>query len=235
MSSIPDSGPDADVSLGRWCIAWQRLAEGFLSGIQHALNNRSAALSAISQVMSAGVPAGQGLEQALAYEVERLQTVVGYLGFLRQNRSGAAEPLDVRAAIVALTGIWPEHAEMNEVGFEVEGDPAVLPIVTDPGLLSRVLLASMVAAGRADPQGAQGAIRVRYGGDDVWVTVTVEPGNVADESPAERDAVLDLPSLAWPVAVLGAEILSTEADMARGRTTLRFPTLPEARRRERSG
>lgn len=235
----PDQDPAAprDTS-GAWCAAWQRTSEGFLGGIHHALNNRVAALSAIAQVMAAGISTGQGLEETLEFEVERLQATVGYLRLLRQGPAEAPEPIDLPPMLKSLVELCPHHTDLRDVECELGGDPGIIPVLAPPSLLSRLVLTAMAAAGLAASR-TGGRIQVRYGGDERFVTLTVEPVPSGGEGSVDRgegtDAALLGPgSLDWPVQALGGEVVSRGEAPLTGKVEIRLPTLLEARRRERA-
>ena len=169
---MPDD-PSFDVPQD-WNELWSLVGEGLLGGIHHGLNNRVAALSAISQVLGIGMPDAGPLVASLEGEVDRLEEAVALLSLLRRARSRHPEPIQLPELTASLLPLLQQHAELKEIHIEVPSDPALMPAWAERDLLTRILLAVMLAAGLEAERRGDSRVVVEYGTDGKMVTLRVE-------------------------------------------------------------
>ena len=160
-----------------WNALWSLVGEGLLGGIHHGLNNRVAALSAISQVLGIGIPDAGPLVASLEGEVDRLEGAVALLALLRRARSRRPEPIQLPELTASLLPLLQQHAELRETRFDVPGDPALMPAWAERDLLTRVLLAVMLGVGlEAERRGGSAAVSYGVDGGMVTLRVALVPG-----------------------------------------------------------
>lgn len=217
---------------GTWDELWAVVGEGLLGGVHHALNNRVAALSAIAQVLGAGMRDAGPLVNSLSAEVGRLEATVAMLSHLRRARSRRPEPVQVPELVAGLTPLLGQHGDLKEIVFVANADPGVLPVWAERDLLTRALLTLMVAAGIEAEWGGCRRVRVSYRGDDAVVSVRVacerqEGGTTARDSSVER---LDASGAAEVARALGGELEAKPCAEGETAYELRLPTLLQARK-----
>lgn len=223
---------EMDGAPGDWNDLWATVGDGLLGGLHHALNNRVAALSAISQVLGSGMPDAAPLIGSLSAEVARLEEMVGLLAYLRRSRAARPEPVQLPEMVAGLAPLLAQHGELKEIVFVANADPGVLPAWGERDLLTRVLLTLMVAVGIEAAWGGCRRVRVTYRGDEVAVAVRVacERTDGAASTPDPSVQRLDARAAAAVARGLGGEL---EAKLCSGGETayeLRLPTLLQARR-----
>ena len=218
---------------GGWDDLWGIVGESLLGGVHHALNNRVAALSAIAQVLRAGMNDAAPLVRSLSDEVSRLEGTVAMLTMLRRATSRRPEPVQLPELVATLTPILEQHNDLKETVFVTGEDPGVLPVLAERDLLTRVLLTLMVSAGLEAESTRSRRVLVSYRGDEAVVTVRVcrdeTEGGVERE---EDDDILRLDASAAGEAALAMDgELTVTRDQVDGTCyDLRLPTLIEARR-----
>lgn len=209
-----------------WNALWLLVGEGLLGGVHHALNNRVAALSAISQVLGIGIPDTAPLMASLETEVDRLEQAVTLISLLRRARSGRPEPIQLPELAATLPPLLLQHADLKETRFEVPGDAGLMPAWAERDLLTRVLLTLMVAAGLESERGGGGGVRLEYGVTEgvVTVGVAVMPGG---GGAAGRQAPRGLHAGAAAEAAreMGGELLLAAGEGVPSAYTLRLPSL----------
>jgi signal transduction histidine kinase len=215
--------------------AWQRVGVELVAGIHHALNNRSGALAAIAQVLEDSMGRDHPLREAFVQEVERLQTTVRSLRWLPRSRSGRPEPVDPRDLVSTAATLYHYHHAVRDTPLLVETEAGVLPVWAEPVRLGHVVLSLMVAAGQiARRSGA--TVRAGCSGDEEVVEIRIEtvPAEVPPAWPMAGENVAPLPGSAmrgWAES-LGGSLEMEEAEEC-ACFSLRLPTLPAVRRRER--
>ena len=140
-------GDDGRGSGSDWNELWRTVSESLLGGIHHALNNRVAALSAISQVLGAGMPDAGPIVAALGGEVDRLEQTVALITLLRRARSRNPEPVQLPELVAGLTPLLPHHGDLKDIEFIGDPDPGVLPAFAERDQLTRVMLVLMTGVG----------------------------------------------------------------------------------------
>ena len=187
-------------------LEWNEHVEAVLRGVAHALNNRSAALSALIQLSDDG-EAAPTLRAILATELDRVTGLAAAIRSIGTPRSGAEAFAPGDAASEALE-VLQLHADMRDVAaqFEVRDAP---PVRVHRWMFVRSLIVLAVNAGRA-------GARVELGsdGDDLVARVN---GAAPQPSVYVREVA----------RAMGGEAL----DEGRG---FRLPTLATVRRREGS-
>ncbi len=203
--------------------AWLAASDGLVAGVHHALNNRMASLSALAQLLAMGA-APPGAERTLMQEVERFSGTLRLLGLVPRHPSEGPIPLQLPHLFPDVLALVGQHREVRDVEFAVDGDPGVLPVLCADWALTHALLALLVALGEAARERGAPRVSVRWAGDERFVVLEAEvEGGTGGEPPG-------LAGVAALFGEVGAEAQPTGAGIV-----VRFPTLPEARRREREG
>ena len=202
---------------------WLPVSAELIAGVHHALNNRVGALSAVAQVLEGDMDPHHPLREALAMEVERLQTTVRTLALLPRRVGAAPEPIHLPGLLPLIMELLSYHLGVRDTECRVEGDGDTLPVYAEPTLLTHLLITLLVeAAGVARAEGT--TVCLRHSSTAEWVTITVEAVGGGDGEPGPIAQRLR----PWADEV-GGEISAEGA----GRFVLRLPTLGEVRRRER--
>src|SRR5690606_20383904 len=139
----------------------------------HALNNRVASLSAISQVLDCGMPDAAPLMSSLSSEVVRLEQTVSMLSLLRRARARRPEPVQLPELVASLSPLLAQHSDLKETVFVFDPDPGVLPVWAERDELTRVLLTLLLAVGLEGEWSGCRRARVSYRGDEAVVAVRV--------------------------------------------------------------
>lgn len=219
-----------------WHELWSIVSDALLGGLQHALNNRVAAVSALSQVLDADPDSSGVLIRALIDEVNRLEGVVALLGQLRRSRGLHPEPVELPKLVRELPELLRHHIHLREVHFAADGDRELIPIWGERDQLTRILLTLLLSAGIAAERSGSRRVRIEFQGDEDSVEVTVVPaepgsGGSLDSSSSPR---LLHPAAAGVAAAAqgGALQISQESANSLPHYVLRLPTLLAARRSE---
>lgn len=217
---------------GEWHDLWGVVGESLLGGLHHALNNRVAALSAISQVLRAGMTDATPLVSSLSGEVARLEETVAMLSLLRRARTRRAEPVQVPELVASLTPLLGQHNDLKEIVFVAAADPGVLPVWAERDLLTRVLLTLIVAVGLEAEWGGCRRVRITYRGDEATVTVRVACDRVDDGTMSPDPSVtrLDARGSEGAVRALGGELEAKVWESGERSYELRLPSLLAARK-----
>ena len=210
-----------------WDALWSLVGEGLLGGVHHALNNRVAALSAISQVLGIGMPDAAPLVASLEGEVDRLEHAVAMISLLRRARSRRAEPVQLPELAASLPPLLQQHGDLKETRFEIPADPGLVPAWAERDLLTRVLLALMLATGlEAERRGGR-VVRVEYGSDEgvVLLGVAVVPGGGGAGLRLEPPRGLDARAAAEAAREMDGELQAIAGSSCPAAYTLRLPSL----------
>jgi hypothetical protein len=202
---------------------WARLSDSLIGGIAHALSNRIATLSALSELMRMEDAPSENADM-LRKEVGRLELLVQHLRLLGDESAVPAEALqlpEVTAAAIALHGY---HRDFRDVTVLVGGETSVQPVHVQRSRLLRVLL--MLLAASAMAAGRDHAVHATFSAEDALVRVTIGPDGKAKWNANPSDALLD-GARAW----LG----DSEGSVSRNGATilLELPSLAAVRARER--
>ena len=222
---------------GDWHDLWGVVGESLLGGLHHALNNRVAALSAISQVLRAGMTDATPLVSSLSGEVVRLEETVAMLSLLRRARTQRPEPVQVPELVASLTPLLGQHNDLKEIVFVTTADPGVLPVWAERDLLTRVLLTLLVAVGLEAEWGGCRRVRVTYAGDEARVTVRVACERVEDGtmSPDPSVSRLDARGSGDAVRAMGGELEAKVCESGETWYELRLLSLLAARKTAAGG
>lgn len=217
---------------GDWNELWGAVGESLLGGLHHALNNRVAALSAIAQVLRAGMPDAGPLVVSLSGEVNRLEETVALITLLRRARSRRPEPVQAPELVAGLTPLLAQHNDLKEIVFVPAADPGVMPVWAERDLLTRVLLALMVAVGVEAAWAGCQQVGIGFAGDDAEVTIRIacKRGDADARKPDGMIRRLDARAALEAALAMGGGLEATIC--AEGETSyeLRLPTLLAARK-----
>ena len=185
---------------------WNGHVEAVLRGVAHALNNRSAALSALIQLSDDG-EAAPTLRTILASELDRVSELAAAIRSISTPRAGeeAFAPSDAANEVLQVLRL---HADMRDVIAQFDIRDAA-PVRVHRWMFVRSLIVLAANAGRT---GAR--VELAASGDDL---VARAHGATPQPSAYVREVA----------AAMGGEAL----DEGRG---FRLPTLATVRRREGS-
>jgi hypothetical protein len=185
---------------------WNEHVEAVLRGVAHALNNRSAALSALIQLSDDGEGAAT-LRGILATELDRVMGLAAAIRSIGTPRAGEEAFAPGDAASEALE-VLQLHSDMRNVAAQLEVRDAA-PVRVQRWMFVRSLIVLAVHAARAG-----GRVELASAGDDLVARVS---GATPEPSVYVREVA----------RAMGGEAL----DAGRG---FRLPTLATLRRREGS-
>ncbi|MEX2584020.1 MAG: hypothetical protein WD766_12135 [Gemmatimonadota bacterium] len=215
------------------CGGWSRLSEGLIAGVQHTLNNRMAALGAVSQVLEADLPAEHALAGAMTRELHRLESTVSLLALLTGDE--APEPVQLPSVVEEATQLFEMHHSLRDLRLDVHLPADLYPLWIPPSALRRALMVLLALAGMEARRGA-GVVELRATGDAKTVELRVSaPGGDGDVG--EIDENLEgvvAEAAAELLAGWGGEVVSESSGSGVG-FRVSLLTLPEARNREASG
>lgn len=196
---------------------WARTLDALLRGVTHALSNRLATLSGLTQVLQQpGVEAPPVLA-VLAGEVERLRGVVLLLPLLPEDEAQAPEPVLPAELLTELVHLHLLRTDLRDAGCALAAQPGVLPAWAHRGSLARLLLVLLERAALRACARPDASVRVDCTGDEAWTAIAVRAGAPdAGLSAAERQELEALRRAA------GAEW--------EGEAAIRLPTLAAVRR-----
>ena len=187
-------------------LEWNAHVEAVLRGVAHALNNRSAALSALIQLSDDGEDAPT-LRGILATELERVTGLAAAIRSIGTPRAGEEAFAPGDAANEALE-VLQLHSDMRNVAAQLEVRDAA-PVRVQRWMFVRSLIVLAAQAARAG-----GRVELASAGDDLVARVS---GATPEPSVYVREVA----------RAMGGEAL----DDGRG---FRLPTLATLRRREGS-
>jgi hypothetical protein len=217
--------------------AWLVRSDELLGAINHALNNRLAALGSLARVMESAGPSGDPLLTMLVQEVDRLDHTLSLLRLLSREAGAEPEPIllpDLLPQVIALHRL---QGAAHEVAFDAAA-ASVLPVLAGRSSLIRALLLFLAEAERAASGAGRKPLEVQCRGDQEEVAVIAEVPAPAD-SPGDRDAEAagDMETTRAIEGLLigsgGRFVRHAGAGAGESSLQLRLPTLSAARRRER--
>lgn len=209
--------------------AWLAVSDELISAVNHALNNRLAALLSLSRVLEFDDAAANPLVAVLQEEVERLERTTTLMRLLPRDPHEAAEPVvlaDLFRDALALHRLRSGARDLEyDVGEAGDAPPAWAP----PTALTHALLILLSALTTEHPPADAGAVRVTYGGDadEALLAIELPPAlaAVAPEAAERLDAVEDR------LARWGGSLVRDGAGTGGGpRIEVRLPSLAAARR-----
>jgi hypothetical protein len=218
--------------------SWSRLNDGLIAGVHHAINNRMGALSAVSQVLEADLPAGHPLAGALREEIRRLEAATEVLRLLITE--GEGEPVQVETVVGQAKSLVELHHSLRDLELEIRLAEGLYPLWIDPAALRRALAILVAVAGRRAASGDRKVtLAVTGTPQEVQILVTAE-GNLAPGAGGDFGSETEAKGLDRIEEEAAGALLERwwgkfdRVDDEGGRVSLRItlPTLPEARRRE---
>lgn len=150
---------------------WLPVQESLFRGLNHALSNRLASLSAISMLMEGAETLDPKLQQAFGDDVEHLGAVLALYRALPADSAGRRDAGRFADALEHAKPLVAEHQECRDVVIELRADDATAEPVS---LLGRDAFRAsiLVLIGLARAAGGRGRVEVAVTGDDGWVRVT---------------------------------------------------------------
>lgn len=220
--------------------AWLSVSDSLLHGVNHALSNRLAALGAVARILESGYPGRDPLIEMLIGEVGQIENVAGLLHLLPRDRGADAEPIHLPDLLGGAIALHRLQGPLRDTRYEVEEDPATLPVWAERWALVHALLMLMSAAARAAQLRGGQTVLVRYSGDETFVSLSVEAplmegeAELAGSRPEELLDPVDLGAVAALLKPSDGVLMADEdpGGSCAARFEIRLPTLVEARRRE---
>lgn len=219
-----------------WGDQWLRVSEKVLTGLNHQLTNRSAALDSLVGVIASEAELDKAMVTALQDEVVRLIELLTLYRMLPAEASANAQAMRLQDTMPLVLRLHMHHADLKGVTVALNGDPDTDPILIRPSALLRSLLVLLESgAGNAARSGRKTPLALGYANDgQASVRITLEAS-----APAGQMVFTGPGSLVHAVRAALAHAYGTiEASIVDGREgpllryVLRFPTLTDARRLE---
>lgn len=219
-----------------WGDQWLRVSEKVLTGLNHQLTNRSAALDSLVGVIASEPELDKVMVSALQDEVVRLIELLGLYRMLPAEASPNAQAMRLQDIMPQVLRLHMHHADLKGVTVALNGDPDTDPVLVRPSALMRSLLVLLESgAGNAARSGRKTPLSLGYANDgNVYVRITLEAsapvGHMVFTGPNSLVHAVRA-ALAHAYGTIDATIVDgPEGPMLR--YVLRFPTLTEARRLE---
>lgn len=234
--SDDDSQVESPTPARLWGDQWLRVSEKVLTGLNHQLTNRSAALDSLVTVMASEQETDKVMFEALQDEIVRLIELLKLYRLLPAESSPMAQAMRLQDTLPQVLRLHSHHADLRSLTVTLEGDQDTDPVLIRPSALMRSLLVLLEsAAGNAARSGRSGTLTLGYGPDGPdAVRITLEAA-----APVGHMVYTGQGSLVHAVrGALTHAHGSVEAMIVDGpdgpllRYLLKFPTLTEARRRE---
>ena len=219
-----------------WGDQWLRVSEKVLTGLNHQLTNRSAAIDSLVGVIASEPELDKTMVSALQDEVVRLIDLLKLYRMLPAEPTPAAQAMRLQDTMPLVLRLHMHHADLKGVTVALDGDPDTDPVLIRPSALMRSLLVLLESgAGNASRSGRRVPLTLGYGQDGpAFVRITIEAA-----APTGQMVFTGPGSLVHAVRAALAHahgtIDATIVDGSEGpllRYELRFPTLTEARRRD---
>ncbi|HJU75524.1 MAG TPA: hypothetical protein VJ717_17400 [Gemmatimonadaceae bacterium] len=219
-----------------WGDQWLRVSEKVLTGLNHQLTNRSAALDSLVGVMAGESDPDHGMITALQEEIVRLIDLLKLYRLLPAESSPDAQAMRLQDTLPQVLRLHMHHADLRGVTVALDGDENTDPVLIRPSALMRSLLVLLESgAGNAARSGRKAPLTLGYGPDgERFVRITLE-----GTAPVGQMVFTGPGSLVHAVrnalAHANGTVDATIVDGPQGpllRYVLRFPTLTEARRLE---
>lgn len=187
---------------------WSGHVEAVLRGVSHALNNRSAALSALIQLAD-DQESPSTLRSILATELDRVTALAAAISAIGTPRAGeeAFSPADAAAEALEVLGL---HSDQRDHSTRIEVRDAA-PVRARRWMFVRALIVLAANVGKARPDAL---LEISSDGDDLLV-------QAQGASPGASPFVQEV------ARAMGGDVI----DAGRG---FRMPTLSAVRRREGS-
>jgi len=222
-----------------WGDQWLRVSEKVLKGLNHQLTNRIASLEAVVGIFQDGEPFEPEVIAALAQEVTRLNHLLQLFRCMPAEPFAGAEPVRLQDIVPQVLELHGHHADLRGISVEVDADFETLPLLVRPSALLRCLLVVLESGAgnalRSGATGSTGELRLSYTGDATHVSVVLEAPQPEGQAIFTGEGSL-VHAVRTALAHAFTEVGVTVVNSVQGeriRYELRFPTLPEARRRER--
>ncbi len=217
--------------------SWLELSDDLLAGVGHALNNRVAALSAVSQVIASTTEGP--LTDVLSAESSRLQRAVHLLRLLVRRWAAEPEPIQLTDVLADAAELLGHHPDLRSAAIRVEADPLLPPILSERSSLLHAFCIILAPAAQAAEHAGEGAVSVRCSGNAREVRVEIPFHAPRDQAAREENehppAAVDPTSARGLLERAGGELSVREEGGEIAGLEVRLPTLAEARRREREG
>jgi hypothetical protein len=216
----PLTEPDADLADARWL----RVSEQVLRGLNHALSNRIAGVSAVASVLE---PDDEPLVAQLREEIGRMEQLLVLLRLLPRLASAGPEAIRLEDIVPDAVALALHHPEIRDAAIAVPPLQDVPPMRCRPTALLHALVLLLVEGALAPGHRA-----LTCPATDAAVTILV--GDVlpdADGPPGRAQ---------HPAAVSAQVILAADGalvwdDGGGSAFAIRLPTLAALRARSRAG
>jgi hypothetical protein len=196
-------------------VSWTTLSEALMRGLVHALNNRVAALSALSELVALGDD-GSTTQRILPSELARLQQV-NVLFRLLLTEELPMEAMELAPVLDDALALHAHHSRLRTVRCDVVREGNILPLRVPRSSLLRLLLL-LLEHGKRHAESLDTAVTVLHvRGTEASISLTVS----AVEGPCDDTRALTVRC--------GGTLESGD-----GEIIVHLPTLLELRRNERA-
>ncbi|MHB1297637.1 MAG: hypothetical protein ACYC0B_03830 [Gemmatimonadaceae bacterium] len=204
---------------------WLPVQEGLLRGLNHALSNRLASVSALAMLVEGSDKLPVGMQDVLSDDVEKLSELLTLYRALPASVESRREPMRSGDAIARARALIEHHPECRDLTM----GPIVEPEDAEPvSLMGRdavrasVLLLLSVAHGAPSAP----ALDVTIRGEDGWLHVTVR---CAGAEVTKVRATWEYAALERFAAAEGGRTECTTSPRGDAQVTLTLPGLSRAR------
>lgn len=220
-----------------WGDQWLRVSEKVLTGLNHQLTNRTAALDSLVGVIASDTELDKTMFSALQDEIVRLIDLLKLYRLLPAEPSPLAQAMRLQDAMPQVLRLHMHHSDLKGITVALDGDPDTDPVLVRPSALMRSLLVLLESgAGNAHRSGRKTPLTLGYGNDgQSFVRITMQAS-----TPPGQMVYTGAGSLVHAVRSALAHAHGTiDASIVDGKEgpllhyVLRFPTLTEARRLEK--
>ena len=196
-------------------VSWTALSEALMRGLVHALNNRVAALSALSELVALGDDVST-TQRVLPSELARLQQV-NVLFRLLLTEQLPAEAMELAPVLDDALALHAHHSRLRTVRCDVVREGNILPLRVPRSSLLRLLLL-LLEHGKRHAESLDAAATVLHvRGTEASIALEVS----AAEAPCDDTRAL-------------AVRCGGTLEFGDGEIIVRLPTLLELRRNERA-
>jgi hypothetical protein len=235
------NAPDAGSGTTREPAAgepWQTVADELLGAVNHALNNRLAALISLVRVLEFGETGTNPLFDVLREEVDRLEQTTVLLRLLPREPNEAPEAARLTDLLEPALALHRLRGRARDLDYQIVEGGDSTPVRVPPTATTHALLILLAALTPASAPSGAGPIRIAFSEADGEARMSVElpPEITAALDDGEGEANTRLAAVGALLRGMGGSLVRGEATAGAARgVEVRFPTLAASRRADGAG
>lgn len=165
-------------ALRRAAPEWLAVYDDVLLGLNHALNNRMAAIGSLASLLEFGEETDSLLDNLIG-EISALESTVELLGRLPAPPDEELEPIRLEDLVPRALELHRLRRDTRDLDYRFTSDVALPPAFAAPAPLTRVLLLVLGDVANAVRDGRAGQVDLHAGmsGEDLVLSIRAEAGD----------------------------------------------------------